>query len=624
MERPSGGDEGTFGAMTPAPVTTAPPAPIGSVAPAAAPPSPSSAPSSTPASGSEGRARRAANLALRLVLALALVLLGLYGAVWGYLFAIGALGPLGLLLFALFAGLLVAVAVPWLLVRYRAPIQRGISRVLGRAEPTTGRHEPARLPGWLARLDQLLHVRFVWNRTAGLWVTLALIAASAAAWAFAELVFGVVTGGTVAGTDLRILNLVATLRTPTLDQVMYAFTFLATAPVIAAVTVVAVGITLLARRYADALLVALAPVAGGLFVLVVKALVARPRPPLVDARLVVDGFSFPSGHATVATTLYGTLAYVVMRGWPARYDPLRVLVAVGTTLLIFAIGLSRVYLGVHYPSDVLAGWAAGAVWLALVVVAEHVWLPVRMPPLSTMRRVAAIAGSVLLIALAGTYLVLSYPALPPPPGVALPAPTIVAPAAVQSTVVGQLPHVTETIFGAPQEPTSLVFVGTRGELAQAFALAGWTQAERPEPGSVGQALYDGLTASPDPAGPVAPSFLGDQPDTLAFSQQAGTSFDQRHHVRLWPTNVVTTDGKPLWLGTASFDTGFGLAHNTLLPTHHIDPNIDAERDYLVSSLQATGAVVTSSSFQLVPPETGHNFVGDPFYTKGQAVELVLG
>jgi undecaprenyl-diphosphatase len=565
------------------------------------------------------------NRALRVILALALVLLSLYGTIWSYLLAVGALGPLGLLVFALAVGLIAAIAVPLLVVRFRTPLRRVMGRLVGGVGVAARQAQPEsdRLPGWLAWLDRLLHVRFVWDRTVGIWVTLGVVAASASAWVFAELLFAVVTGGTVAGTDLRALNLVATLRTPALDGVMYAFTFLASGPAVVAATAVGVGITLLARRYADALFVALAPIAGGLFVLVVKTLVARPRPPLVDARLILDGFSFPSGHATIATTLYGTLAYVALRGWPARYDVPRALVAVGATLLIFAIGLSRVYLGVHYPSDVLAGWAAGAVWLALVVIAEHVWLPVRMPALSTRRRVVAGVGSALLVGLAGTYLVFSYPALPSPPAVAAPAPIAVAPDAVQATVVAQLPHVTETIFGAPQEPISLVFVGTRGQIEQTFAAAGWTEAQRPEPGVVGQALFDGLTERSDPAGPVAPSFLADEPNTLAFSQPVGTSFDQRHHVRLWPTNVVTTDGQPVWLGTASFDEGFGLAQGTLLPTHHIAPDIDAERDYLVASLQAAGAVVTSSSFQLVPPGMGHNFVGDPFSTDGRAALLAL-
>ncbi len=153
-----------------------------------------------------------------------------------------------------------------------------------------------------------------------------------------------------------------------------------------------------------------------------KLLVARPRPPLADARIVADGFSFPSGHATVCAMLYGTLAYLLLRqirAWPLI---VRAAVAVFTALLIFAIGLSRIYLGVHYPSDVLAGWTAGALWLVLLEVLGNVWqttpappLATPAPPLATLRRALAALGSAVLVVGALAALVAVYPTLPPPP-----------------------------------------------------------------------------------------------------------------------------------------------------------------------------------------------------------------
>jgi hypothetical protein len=198
-----------------------------------------------------------------------------------------------------------------------------------------------------------------------------------------------------------------------------------------------------------------------------------------------------------------------------------------------------------------------------------------------------------------------------------------APDGVQPAVLTQLPHVTETIFGTPQEPVSLVFVGSQAQVDRAFAAAGWTAAARPEPGNDLHALWAGLTGANDPTGPVTPSFLADEPNVLAYSQQVNSSFDQRHHVRLWSTADVTSNGQNVWLATASFDAGVGLSHDNLLPTHHIAPNIDAERAYLVSSLAATGNVLSTQTFQLVPPQSGTNFVGDPFFTDGLAILLVL-
>ncbi|MBA4495598.1 phosphatase PAP2 family protein [Paenactinomyces guangxiensis] len=96
-----------------------------------------------------------------------------------------------------------------------------------------------------------------------------------------------------------------------------------------------------------------------------KSLIQRPRPNLQHL-IEVDGYSYPSGHAMVAAAFYGMIGYLVWfnlrtKGKPSWYE------IVFTVLLILAIGTSRVYLGVHYPSDVIAGFAAGGVWLVACI-----------------------------------------------------------------------------------------------------------------------------------------------------------------------------------------------------------------------------------------------------------------
>ena len=94
---------------------------------------------------------------------------------------------------------------------------------------------------------------------------------------------------------------------------------------------------------------------GELLIIGLKALFHRPRPSEVFAGL---GYSFPSGHSFFAVTLYGMMAY-----WLTRATPARRWVWVPAVLLILAIGFSRIYLGVHYASDVLAGFCVGLPWL---------------------------------------------------------------------------------------------------------------------------------------------------------------------------------------------------------------------------------------------------------------------
>lgn len=97
---------------------------------------------------------------------------------------------------------------------------------------------------------------------------------------------------------------------------------------------------------------------AALAVEIIKTTVARERPEVLDPILVERGFSFPSGHASLSMVAYGILAVLVSRSSLSRGTRLAV---VGVVVpLVFLIGLSRVWLGVHYPSDVIAGWVAGA------------------------------------------------------------------------------------------------------------------------------------------------------------------------------------------------------------------------------------------------------------------------
>jgi len=102
-----------------------------------------------------------------------------------------------------------------------------------------------------------------------------------------------------------------------------------------------------------------------------KGLFVRPRPYFEHPLLIETSYSFPSGHAMESFVLYGMLAYfavLALETWRARTA-----VVFGTALLVLLIGLSRMYLGVHYFSDVVAGYAAGGVWLsALITGAETV------------------------------------------------------------------------------------------------------------------------------------------------------------------------------------------------------------------------------------------------------------
>ncbi|MDD2420898.1 MAG: phosphatase PAP2 family protein [Heliobacteriaceae bacterium] len=100
-----------------------------------------------------------------------------------------------------------------------------------------------------------------------------------------------------------------------------------------------------------------------------KVIFQRSRPDITHL-VAIGGFSFPSGHAMVAMSFYGVLGYLLWLNFRERSKPAWYVIGL-TVVLIVAIGLSRIYLGVHFPSDVLAGFAAGGVWMIACILGLH-------------------------------------------------------------------------------------------------------------------------------------------------------------------------------------------------------------------------------------------------------------
>jgi len=100
--------------------------------------------------------------------------------------------------------------------------------------------------------------------------------------------------------------------------------------------------------------------------MMLKLVIRRPRPPGAAALLQHFSWSFPSGHAMASLIGYGMLAYVLTLLWIHRRSA-QIAVVLGAALLIIAIGFSRLYLGVHYFSDVVGGYAAGVLWLSACI-----------------------------------------------------------------------------------------------------------------------------------------------------------------------------------------------------------------------------------------------------------------
>ena len=184
--------------------------------------------------------------------------------------------------------------------------------------------------------------------------------------------------------------------------------------------------------------------------------------------------------------------------------------------------------------------------------------------------------------------------------------------------------VTHTPQGIPGDPINVGIVGGEKELVHAFAVAGWDTADATTLKTAIRIGESVLFSHPYPDAPVSRLLFDGRAQDLAFEKPVGFSADRRHHVRFWRTDAIGDDGRTLWLGSASFDRGVGLSHNTAAITHHIGPDLDAERDFLIRDLTAAGVLTSTSDIAGIgATRTGHNGGGDPYFTDGKAVIGVL-
>jgi undecaprenyl-diphosphatase len=157
---------------------------------------------------------------------------------------------------------------------------------------------------------------------------------------------------------------------PWLGNIMLQLTALGGGAVLWLITLAACGYLLAARRASTAAFLLASVALGMVLNMVLKNLFMRPRPELVAHLVQVQTTSFPSGHAMNSAIVYLTLGGLLARSEQRR--PVRIYLVAVAIILTVIIGLSRVYLGVHWPSDVAAGWCVGAAWaLACSLLARH-------------------------------------------------------------------------------------------------------------------------------------------------------------------------------------------------------------------------------------------------------------
>lgn len=198
------------------------------------------------------------------------------------------------------------------------------------------------------------------------WMNLAVLVAALSLFLF--IAHEVADGDHLALDETIMRSLQTAAPTRPNDSIWFAelardVTALGSMIVLTTITVLVAGFLALSRRFGAALFLIVAAAGGQTLNTLLKFLYGRPRPDTALRWLEIDSLSFPSGHSTSSAVIYLTLAVLLARLTENKRQKVYL---IGSALLLsFLVGLSRVYLGVHYPTDVVAGWTLGVAWAQL-------------------------------------------------------------------------------------------------------------------------------------------------------------------------------------------------------------------------------------------------------------------
>jgi hypothetical protein len=177
------------------------------------------------------------------------------------------------------------------------------------------------------------------------------------------------------------------------------------------------------------------------------------------------------------------------------------------------------------------------------------------------------------------------------------------------------PRHATTAQGHQGDAVNVAFIGTEEELHRTLALAGWYAADPITLETSLRIAADCVLDKPYAHAPVSDLYVWGHKQDAAFEQPLGHSPNQRHHVRFWKSREVDAQGRPLWLGAATFDERVEISRTTGGFTHKIAPAIDKERDkLLVDSISASALDGYYWVDQFHAAAEGTNGGGDPYYT----------
>lgn len=386
-----------------------------------------------------------------------------------------------------------------------------------------------------------------------------------------------VAGDPLVRADAAINHLVQSLRTPFGDTIMAVITSLGDTVITGSLALLVIAWLSLRRSLAMAGAVVLTLSISTAFVFVMKAVLHKPRP--IDIYSGADAFSFPSGHTTLATVLFGVIAILVSKSLP-RTAQITIFTTAG--ILAGAIGLSRIYLSAHWPSDVFGGFFFGVGMTAIfALMFEHL-------PAERIGRAGLASVAVATFVVLGTWHASNSLQENLTRYAMQPTQTSLALDSWLTEGWQNLPTYRTDLVGETEEPLVMQWAGDVAQLAAILTGAGWRGARSWSARDALQFLNPAATLT---ALPPLPLLNDGRFPVLTMIQRAPSDNDQRLVFRVWPsqTSVVKDDTRaPILIGSITLEK---MTHPFGLITTLRDgsPPVSA-RSTLDSALRAEKAI----------------------------------
>ena len=454
------------------------------------------------------------------------------------------------------------------------------------------------------------------NNFYGLPLTFLSFALIYALASFAGIVEDIINSDIIISVDIRIANLLAIFRSAELTTIFSWITLLGKWEVVSIFTIAIILILWLWKKRSYIILLLLSMIGSEVFTMIGKVFFHRARP---DAAIYMENsFSFPSGHATIAIAFYGFIAYSLIRN--SKKWKYKINIFFASFILILLIGFSRLYLGVHYLSDVWGGYLVGGIWLIVAIsLSEFLLSKKQIKEIVTSNHKKQLISAGIIIVSILSYIVFALNYQMPLSAQIQETDKITVNDTMTIFSSDQLKY-TETLLGNRQEPLSFIIVAKNDQqLIDLFRNAGWTLADNVNTISTYKIAKASLLKKSYQQAPMTPDFWNSEVHNFGFEKETSTDNARtRHHARFWKTNYTTKNDENIYVGTASFDSGIKWG-----VTHKINPDIDTEREFLLNDLQNTGLLSKTEKQQFVDPKLGSNFTGDVFFTDGKLYLLFV-